>query len=96
MNFKKIYQLSARGANSQWNLIVLNCSAIHFSTKSSQQSKMYTIGECGIPFLESLQLGVTVSGILSWSQQCNTVYSKAYGALYVLRRNVHAHNMHHR
>ncbi len=51
---------------------------------------MYTIDECGIPFLESQRdLGVIVSGILSWSQQCDTVCSKAYGALYVLRRNVH-------
>ena len=78
----------------QWNLSLNHqkCSAVHFSTKSSQQSNMYmyTIDECGIPFLESQRdLGVIVSGTLSWSQQCDTVCSKAYGALYVLRRNVH-------
>ncbi len=44
-NFKKIYQLSVRGANS--GILVKKYSAIHFSTKSSQQSNMYTIGECG-------------------------------------------------
>ncbi len=44
------------------------CSAVHFSTKSSQQSNVYTIGECGIPFLESQRdLGVTVSGIYPMS-----------------------------
>ncbi len=73
----------------QWNLSLNHkkCSAVHFSTKSSQQSNMYTIGEC---FMESQRdLGVIVSGTLSWSQQCDTVCSKAYRALYVLRRNVH-------
>ncbi len=84
----ELHQLSARGANSGTNY--KKCSAVHFSTKSSQQSNVYTISECGIPFLESQRdLGVTVSGTLSWSQQCDTVCSKAYGALYVLRRNVH-------
>ena len=40
---------------------------------------------CAGPIIVS----IIVSGTLSWSQQCDTVCSKAYRALYVLRRNVH-------
>ncbi len=90
INFRSQWTSSAISSwCEQWNLGLnyKKCSAVHFSTKSSQQSNVYTIG---IPFLESQRdLGVTVSGTLSWSQQCDTVCSKAYGALYVLRRNVH-------
>ncbi len=89
MNFKKIYQQSVHGANSG-TLHALHskkCSAVHFSTQSSQQP--FTIGEYVIPFLEvQRDLGVVVSSTLSWSQPCDAVYSKAYRALYVIRRNV--------
>ena len=58
--------------------------------KKKEHTNMYPIGECGIPFMESQRdLGVIVSGTQSWTQQCDTVCSKAYRALYVLRRNVH-------
>ncbi len=89
MNFKKIYQLSARGVNSG-TLQKMQCCSFFNEVLATKHA--HYIGECGIPFLESQRdLGVTVSGTLSWSQQCDTVCSKAYiyGALYVLRINVH-------
>ncbi len=49
--------------------------------------RLYQLGlnVCAGPIIVS----IIVSGALSWSQQCDTVCSKAYRALYVLRRNVH-------
>ena len=77
----------------QWNLTLNSnkCSAVHFSPQSSEQFITYSIGECAIPFLESQRdLGVVVSGTLSWNQQCDLVCSKAYRALYVICRKVAA------
>ena len=49
----------------------------------------YCIGETSIPFLETQRdLGVTVSGTLSWSYQCDHVCTKAYWLLHVIRHNV--------
>ena len=74
----------------QWNLKLNSskCVAVHFSSQP-QQSKTYSIGGTSIPFLEiQRDLGVTVSGTLSWSFQCELVCSKAYKFLHVIRRNV--------
>ena len=80
----------------QWNLTLNSnkCSAVHFSPQSSQQSITYSIGECAIPFLESQRdMGVVVSGTLSWNQQCDLVCSKAYRALYVIRMQERTSNI---
>ena len=75
----------------KWNLTLNSnkCSAVHFSTQSTQQLATYSIDARIIPFFESQRdLGVIVSDTLSWSHQCDLVCSKAYRALHVIRRNV--------
>ncbi len=75
---------------NQWNLTLNSnkCVAIHFSSQP-QQTVPYNIGEAYVPFLDTQRdLGVTVSGTLSWSCQCDLVCTKAYRSLHVIRRNV--------
>ncbi len=77
---------------TKWNLSLNSnkCTSIHFHSAQSQDAVQpaYSVGECMIPFLESqCDLGVMVSGTLSWSQQCNLVCSKAYRAFHIVRRS---------
>ncbi len=80
----------------QWNLALnpTKCSAIQFSTQTpSQELAPYTIGQSDIPFVNSQKdLGVIVSNSLSWSEHFDLICSKAYQALYVIRRNIPPHS----
>ncbi len=72
------------------------CSAIHFSTQPpSQELAPYTIGQSAIPFVKSQKdLGVVVSNSLSWNDHYRNdlICSKAYQALYIIRRNIPSHS----
>ena len=80
----------------QWNLALnpTKCNAIQFSTQTpSQELAPYTIGQSDIPFVNSQKdLGVIVSNSLSWSEHFDLICSKAYQALYVIRRNIPPHS----
>lgn len=76
----------------EWNLSLnpSKCSAMHFTTLRSQTyDHEYRINNYCIPFLQTQRdLGVLVSGSLSWSHHCDQACAKAYQSLHVIRRNV--------
>ena len=65
------------------------CCTSFFISTTATNSNVILHWDTSIPFLETQRdLGVTVSGTLSWSYQCDHVCTKAYRSLHVIRRNV--------
>jgi hypothetical protein len=65
------------------------CTTVHFSRKTSQQRRVYTIGGVSINSAEKLKyLGVTITSDLSWKTHIQNICGKALKNLGFIRRIV--------